>query len=89
MAVFKTLQSGDQEEKDRHFDHIIGRSATLEAVLEKVELVAPTTSTVLIRGETGTGKGLIAKAIHNISPRSDRPFVSQCVPGVTAALAGA
>jgi formate hydrogenlyase transcriptional activator len=75
VAGFKTLQSGDQEGKDRHFDQIIGRSAALEAVLEKVELVAPTTSTVLIRGDTGTGKELIAKAIHNISPRYDRPFV--------------
>ena len=75
MVGFKTLRSGDQEEKDRQFDQIIGRSAALEAVLEKVELVAPTTSTVLIRGETGTGKELIAKAIHNISPRYDRPFV--------------
>ena len=75
MAGFKTLRSGDDEDKGRHFDQIIGRSATLEAVLEKVELVAPTTSTVLIQGETGTGKELIAKAIHNISPRYDRPFV--------------
>ena len=75
MAGFKALQSGDQEGRDRHFDQIIGRSAALEAVLEKIELVAPTTSTVLIRGETGTGKELIAKAIHNVSPRYDRPFV--------------
>ena len=75
MAGFKTLRSGDQKDKVRHFDQIIGRSTTVEAVLEKVELVAPTTSTVLIQGETGTGKELIAKAIHNISPRYDRPFV--------------
>jgi formate hydrogenlyase transcriptional activator len=75
MAGFKTIRSGDREDKDRHFDQIIGQSAALEAVLAKVELVAPTTSTVLIRGETGTGKELIAKAIHNISPRYDRPFV--------------
>ena len=75
MAGFKTLRSGDQEDKDRHFDQIIGRSAALEAVLEKVELVAPTTATVLIQGETGTGKELIAKAIHNISPRYGRPFI--------------
>jgi transcriptional regulator with GAF, ATPase, and Fis domain len=75
VAGFKALQSGDQEGRDRHFDQIIGRSAALEAVLEKIELVAPTTSTVLIRGETGTGKELIAKAIHNVSPRYDRPFV--------------
>jgi len=57
------------------FKGIVGNSRPLEAVLEKVERVAPTTSTVLIQGETGTGKELIAKAIHNISPRYDRPFV--------------
>jgi len=57
------------------FKDIVGNSRPLEAVLEKVERVAPTTSTVLIQGETGTGKELIAKAIHNISPRYDRPFV--------------
>jgi formate hydrogenlyase transcriptional activator len=75
VAALKTLRPGDQRDKDRHFDQIIGRSTTLEAILEKVELVAPTTSTVLIQGETGTGKELIAKAIHNISPRYDRSFV--------------
>jgi transcriptional regulator with GAF, ATPase, and Fis domain len=75
VAGFKTIRSGDQEDKDRQFDQIIGQSAALEAVLEKVELVAPTASTVLVQGETGTGKELIAKAIHNISPRYDRPFV--------------
>jgi transcriptional regulator with GAF, ATPase, and Fis domain len=54
---------------------IVGDSPVLEAVLEMVERVASTTSTVLIQGETGTGKELIAKSIHNISPRYDRPFV--------------
>ena len=75
MASFKSIRSGDPDDRDRQFDQIIGQSAALEAVLEKVELVAPTASTVLIQGETGTGKELIAKAIHNISPRYDRPFV--------------
>ena len=75
MASFKSIRSGDQEDRYRQFDQIIGQSAALEAVLEKVELVAPTTSTVLIQGETGTGKELVAKAIHNISPRYDSPFV--------------
>ena len=75
MADFKTIRSEDQEDKDRQFDQIIGQSVALEAVLEKVKLVAPTASTVLIQGETGTGKELIAKAIHNISSRYDRPFV--------------
>ena len=75
MDSFKSIRSGDQEDRHRQFDQIIGQSAALEAVLEKVELVAPTTSTVLIQGETGTGKELVAKAIHNISPRYDSPFV--------------
>lgn len=62
--------------KPRRFEQIIGSSAALESVLKKVELVAPTDSTVLIQGETGTGKELIARAIHNLSPRCGRPFVT-------------
>ena len=57
------------------FEQIVGRSAALEAVLQQVERVAPTTSTVLIQGETGTGKELIAQAIHNVSPRCGRPYL--------------
>ena len=75
MTDFKTIRSVDQEDKDRQFDQIIGQSVALEAVLEKVKLVAPTASTVLIQGETGTGKELIAKAIHNVSSRYNYPFV--------------
>jgi formate hydrogenlyase transcriptional activator len=75
VGTFARSRTGDQNDRDRQFDHIVGNSRPLEAVLEKVERVAPTTSTVLIQGETGTGKELIAKAIHNISPRYDRPFV--------------
>ena len=58
------------------FEEIIGHSPALKSALVEVERVAPTDSTVLILGETGTGKELIAQAIHKISPRSDRPFVS-------------
>ncbi len=75
MADFHKSRSGDQDDRVRQFDQIIAKSPALEAVLEKIERVAPTASTVLILGETGTGKELIAKAIHNISPRYDRPFV--------------
>jgi DNA-binding NtrC family response regulator len=57
------------------FEEIIGTSPVLRAVLQHVEVVAPTESTVLILGETGTGKELIARAIHNVSSRSNRPFV--------------
>jgi transcriptional regulator with GAF, ATPase, and Fis domain len=75
VGSFARLPSFDQDDRDHHFDHIVGNSPALEAVFELVERVAPTTTTVLIQGETGTGKELIAKAIHNISPRYDRPFV--------------
>jgi formate hydrogenlyase transcriptional activator len=58
---------------ERRFEQIIGNSPVLESVLADVERVAPTDSTVLVLGETGTGKELIARAIHNISPRCARP----------------
>jgi formate hydrogenlyase transcriptional activator len=60
---------------ERTFERIIGSSAALESVLEQVEQVAPTCSTVLIEGETGTGKELIAHAIHNASQRFGRSFI--------------
>jgi formate hydrogenlyase transcriptional activator len=68
-----TYPAGDQAE--RRFERIIGNSAALESVLEQVEQVAPTDSTVLIEGETGTGKELIAHAIHNASQRCGRAFI--------------
>ena len=58
-----------------HFDEIVGNSEALRRVLEEIETVAPTDSTVLIYGETGTGKELIARALHNLSPRKSRAFV--------------
>ncbi len=58
-----------------NFEEIVGRSAALQRVLRQVEVVAPTDSGVLIQGETGTGKELIARAIHNLSSRRDRSFV--------------
>jgi len=66
---------GKQEGKERRFEQIIGEGPALEAVLEQVGRVAPTDSTVLIQGETGTGKELIAHAIHNISSRCGKAFV--------------
>jgi PAS domain S-box-containing protein len=65
-----------QEIKTRHqFEHIIGQSNAFKYVLYRAEQVAPTNTTVLLLGETGTGKGLIAAAIHQMSPRKDRPLV--------------
>jgi formate hydrogenlyase transcriptional activator len=67
--------NSDQDSRPRRFEQLIGGSLALEAVLEGVRRVAPTSSTVLIQGETGTGKELIARAIHNISPRCGRSFI--------------
>jgi formate hydrogenlyase transcriptional activator len=57
------------------FEDIIGRSASLKTSLEQIKIVAPTNSTVLVLGETGTGKELVARAIHNCSLRRDQRFV--------------
>ncbi len=58
-----------------NFEDIVGKSAALRGVLDQISIVAPTSSTVLLHGETGTGKELIARAIHSNSPRRDRTFV--------------
>ena len=68
-------QSNRQGFVEHRFEQIIGSSPALESAFADVEQVAPTDSTVLVLGETGTGKELIARAIHNISPRCGRPFV--------------
>jgi formate hydrogenlyase transcriptional activator len=65
----------DEIEPQCRFEEIIGKSPALMRTLKQVEIVAPTDSTVLLLGETGTGKELIARAIHNLSSRSQRPFV--------------
>jgi formate hydrogenlyase transcriptional activator len=65
----------DEIRTERHFEEIVGKSAALRRMLKEVETVAPTDSTVLIYGETGTGKELIARAIHNLSKRQPRSFV--------------
>jgi PAS domain S-box-containing protein len=67
-----------REEVDRvsMFEEIVGTSPALQAALSRVAKAAPTDSTVLITGETGTGKELVARAIHKRSPRASRPFIS-------------
>jgi formate hydrogenlyase transcriptional activator len=64
-----------EEVRTEHFGEIVGNSPALRQILEKVETVAPTDSSVLIDGETGTGKELIARALHELSPRQGRTFV--------------
>jgi DNA-binding NtrC family response regulator len=77
-----------QQDIDREFNfgEIIGRSKALEGVFFKVEQVAPQDTTVLLLGETGTGKGVVARAIHNRSARRDRPLVTVDCTALPASL---
>ena len=65
----------DEILSEMNFEGIVGKSAALHRALKEVEIVAPTDSGVMILGETGTGKELIARAIHNRSSRHHQPFV--------------
>ena len=65
----------DEIRSEMNFEEIVGQSAALRRVLKQVETVGPTVSTVLIYGETGTGKELVARALHNLSPRHASAFV--------------
>jgi formate hydrogenlyase transcriptional activator len=67
--------SEDVVEVKNNFDEMIGSSPAIKRVMGQVEVVAPADATVLILGETGTGKELVARAIHRLSPRRNRPFV--------------
>jgi len=75
VGNLQRLPSAGWDRTERRFEQIVGESAALESVLDQVRRVAPTDSTALILGETGTGKELIARAIHHISDRCGRPFV--------------
>ena len=68
------------------FEGIVGKSAALQKVLEQVAIVAPTDSTVLLHGETGTGKELIARAIHNLSSRREHDFVRMNCAAIPSGL---
>jgi formate hydrogenlyase transcriptional activator len=71
----ENLYLEDEIRSELNFEEIIGNSAVLRQVLRQVEAVAPTNSTVLVQGETGSGKELIARAVHNLSRRRKSPFV--------------
>jgi formate hydrogenlyase transcriptional activator len=75
VATSVNIRSDELDMVEQKFEQIIGSSPTLKVALAEVERVAPTDSTVLVLGETGTGKELIARAIHNLSARGGRPFV--------------
>ena len=71
----ESISFEDEILSESNFEEIVGRSTALRSLLKQVEIVAPTDSTVLIYGETGTGKELIARALHNLSARHAGPFV--------------
>ena len=93
-AVQQCIASWDEEALDldpeigsEHcFEDIVGKSPALRKVLEQVTTVAPTDSTVLLHGETGTGKELIARAIHNLSSRRERSFVRMNCAAIPSGL---
>jgi transcriptional regulator with GAF, ATPase, and Fis domain len=72
---YNRVPQNEENRLECRFEEIIGYSPALQSVLMEVERVAPTDSTVLVLGETGTGKELIANAVHNLSARRGRPFV--------------
>jgi formate hydrogenlyase transcriptional activator len=74
-AGAKSSVLGNEPCREQVFEGIVGKSAALQRTLRELEVVAPTDSGVLILGETGTGKELIARAIHNLSARQGRPFI--------------
>ena len=82
----ETLDTEDDRCSDSHFSDIVGHSAALRHVLQQVETVAPTEATVLVYGETGTGKELIARAIHNRSARRRHAFVTLNCAAMPAGL---
>ena len=75
LLALEEVNATDSKSKSS-FDEIIGNSKAIKKVLEQIEMVAPTDAGVLILGETGTGKELIARAIHRLSPRWREPFVT-------------
>src|SRR5208283_1862558 len=95
LNAIRQCITSDEEERlyleseirsEHNFDDIVGKSDALHKVLEQIAIVAPTDSTVLLHGETGTGKELIARAIHNLSSRRDRMLVRMNCAAIPAGL---
>jgi PAS domain S-box-containing protein len=76
----------DQINLENRYEDIVGESKGLRHVLQEIETVAPTDATVLIQGESGTGKELLARAVHRLSPRSERTFIKLNCAAIPAGL---
>ena len=95
LNAIRQCITSDEEERlyleseirsEHNFDDIVGKSGALHKVLEQIAIVAPTDSTVLLHGETGTGKELIARAIHRLSPRRERTIVRMNCAAIPSGL---
>src|ERR1700733_5307610 len=86
MAALTAVRCAQRVDERMRFPQILGNSPALVSVLEQVKLVGPTNSTVLILGETGTGKELIAGAIHSVSRRFGRTFAKLNCAAIPAEL---
>lgn len=82
----QNLYLQEEIKADHNFDAIVGRSGSLVTVLQRVSRVAATDSTVLVHGETGTGKELIARAVHSASPRATKPLIKLNCAALPAGL---
>ncbi len=92
-GLVNVIELGDQQfhvepeiSPEYCFEGIVGKSPAIQRVLDQVAIVAPTDSTVLLHGETGTGKELIARAIHNLSSRRERPYVRMNCAAIPSGL---
>ncbi len=92
-GLVNVIELGDQQfhvepeiSPEYCFEGIVGKSPAIQRVLDPVAIVAPTDSTVLLHGETGTGKELIARAIHNLSSRRERPYVRMNCAAIPSGL---
>ena len=87
-AILRCVTSDLEEEirPDQNIGNMVGESAGLRGVLRAIQVVAPTDATVFVQGETGTGKELVARAIHDHSSRSKRPFVTVNCAAIPATL---
>src|SRR6185369_2733620 len=85
-SAITKLQLSHKDQPESGTNGIIGNSPVLKSVLDHIGVVAPTDSTVLILGETGTGKELVARAVHKLSPRRNAPFVTLNCAAVPAGL---
>jgi formate hydrogenlyase transcriptional activator len=84
--VMEKLYLEEEIRFDRNFNGMIGESHVFQSVLKNIRVVAPTDSTVLVQGETGTGKELIGRAIHDLSERNKQPFVKVNCAAISATL---